>query len=69
MKKRVKLMMNILLLIIVTSSYTLVITQAQETPSKNNTMVISTNGSFIKDALDSVHNDTIPNISNSQKMK
>ena len=47
-------MMNILLLIIVTSSYTLVITQAQETPSKNNTMVISTNGSFIKDALNSV---------------
>jgi hypothetical protein len=56
-------MMNILLLIIVTLSYTLVITQAQETPSKNNTMVISINGSFIKDALNSVHNDTIPPIS------
>lgn len=59
MKKRVKLMMNILLLIIVTSSYTSVMAQAQETLSKNNTMVIS-NGSFIKDALNSVHNDTIP---------
>ena len=33
--------------------------QVQETPSKNNTMVISINGSFIKDALTSVHNDTI----------
>ena len=59
MKKRVKLMINILLLIIVTSSYSSVMTQAQETPSKNNTMIIST-GSFIKDALNSVHNDTIP---------
>lgn len=54
MKKRVKLMMNILLLIIVTTlSYTSVMAQAQETPSKNNSMVISTNGSFIKDALNS----------------
>jgi 4a-hydroxytetrahydrobiopterin dehydratase len=60
MKKRVKLMINILLLIIVTSSYTSVMGQAQETPSKNNTMVISINGSFIKDALTSVRNDTIP---------
>lgn len=60
MKKRVVLMINILLLIIVTSSYTSVMGQAQKTPSKNNTMVISINGSFIKDALTSVHNDTIP---------
>ena len=60
MKKRAKLMTSILLLIIVTSSYTIVIAQAQETPFKNNTMVISMNGSFIKDALNSVHNDRIP---------
>jgi 4a-hydroxytetrahydrobiopterin dehydratase len=60
MKKRVILMINILLLIIVTSSYTPVMGQAQETPFKNNTMVISINGSLIKDALTSAHNDTIP---------
>lgn len=60
MKKQVKLMINILLLIIVTSSCTIVMAQAQETTSKNKTMVISINGSFIKDALNSVHNDTIP---------
>lgn len=53
-------MINILLLIIVTSSYTSVMGQAQETPSKNNSMVISIDGSLIKDALTSVHNDTIP---------
>jgi 4a-hydroxytetrahydrobiopterin dehydratase len=34
--------------------------QAQGTPSKNNTMVIPINSSLIKDALNSVHNDTIP---------
>jgi 4a-hydroxytetrahydrobiopterin dehydratase len=60
MKKLVILMINILLLIIVTSSYPSVIGQAQETPSENNTMDISINGSSIKDALTSVHNDTIP---------
>jgi 4a-hydroxytetrahydrobiopterin dehydratase len=60
MKKRIILMINILLLIIVTSSYTSETGQAQETPSRNNTMVISVNGSLIKDALTSVHNDTIP---------
>ena len=53
-------MVNILLLIIITLSHTSVMGQAQETPSKNNTMVISLNGSLIKDALTSVHNDTIP---------
>ena len=53
-------MINILLLIIVTSSYKPVVGQAQETPSKDNTMVISINGSLLKDALTSVHNDTIP---------
>lgn len=34
--------------------------QAQKTLSENNTIAISINGSFIKDALTSVHNDTIP---------
>jgi 4a-hydroxytetrahydrobiopterin dehydratase len=60
MKKLVILMINILLLIIVTSSYSSVMAQAQETPSKNSIMVIAINGSFIKDVLTSVHNDTIP---------
>jgi 4a-hydroxytetrahydrobiopterin dehydratase len=60
MKKGIILMINILLLIIVTSSYTSVTGQAQETPSENNTMVIPINSSLIKDALNSVHNDTIP---------
>jgi 4a-hydroxytetrahydrobiopterin dehydratase len=53
-------MINILLLIIVTSSYTSVMGQAKETPSKNDTMVTSINSSLVKDALTSVHNDTIP---------
>jgi hypothetical protein len=52
-------MINILLLIIVTLSYTPVLGQTQETVS-NNTMVTSANGLIIKDALDSVHNETIP---------
>jgi len=34
--------------------------QTEETISKNNATVISINGSYIKDALASVHNDTIP---------
>ena len=50
-------MINILLLIIVTLSYTPVLGQTQETAS--NTMVTSANSSF-KDTLDSVHNETIP---------
>ncbi|HXV89499.1 MAG TPA: 4a-hydroxytetrahydrobiopterin dehydratase [Nitrososphaeraceae archaeon] len=60
MKKRNIVMINILLLIIVTSVYTSVMGQTEETISKNNTTVISINGSYIKDALASVHNDTIP---------
>ncbi|MGE5822351.1 MAG: 4a-hydroxytetrahydrobiopterin dehydratase [Nitrososphaerota archaeon] len=60
MKRRVVLLINILLLIIVTSSYISVMGQAQKTLSENNTIAISINGSFIKDALTSVHNDTIP---------
>jgi len=60
MKKRVIVMINILLLIIVTPCYTTVMGQTEETISKNNATVISINGSYIKDALASVHNDTIP---------
>ena len=60
MKKRDIVMINILLLIIVTSGYTSVMGQTGETIYKNNTTVISFNGSYIKDALASVHNDTIP---------
>lgn len=60
MKRQVVLLINILLLIIVTSSYISVMGQAQKTLSENNTIAISINGSFIKDALTSVHNDTIP---------
>src|SRR5688500_16789848 len=53
------IMINILLLIIMTLSYTPVLGQTQETAS-NNTMVTSAISYIIKDALDSVHNETIP---------
>src|SRR5687767_5050654 len=58
-KKWAAILINILLLTIVTLSYTPDLGQAQETAS-NNTMVTSVNSSFIKDALDSVHTETIP---------
>lgn len=48
-----------LLLIVITLSYTPVLGQTQES-SANNIMITVTNSSFIKDALDSVHNETIP---------
>jgi 4a-hydroxytetrahydrobiopterin dehydratase len=48
-----------LLLVVITLSYTSVLGQTQES-SSNNSMITVTNGSFIKDALDSVHNETIP---------
>ncbi|HEX5573287.1 MAG TPA: 4a-hydroxytetrahydrobiopterin dehydratase [Nitrososphaeraceae archaeon] len=60
MIKWVIVMINILLLIIVTLGYTTVMGQTEETISKNNATVTSINGSYIKDALASVHNDTIP---------
>ena len=60
MKNWVIVMINILLLMIVTPGYTTVIGQTEETISKNNATVTSINGSYIKDALASVHNDTIP---------
>ncbi len=59
MKKWAFIMINVLLLIIVTLGYTPVLGQTQEIAS-NNTMITPTNSSFIKDALDSVHNETIP---------
>jgi 4a-hydroxytetrahydrobiopterin dehydratase len=51
---------NLLLLIIVTSMYLSATGQTQETQSKINTMSIFLNGSSIKDALNSVHNNTTP---------
>ena len=57
--KRAIIMLSILLPTIVTLSGTPVLGQTQI--ASDNTMFSSTNGSFIKDALDSVHNETIPN--------
>ena len=57
--KQAIIMMSTLLLIIITLSYTPSLGQTQESAS-NNTMITFTNSSFIKDALDSVHNETIP---------
>jgi 4a-hydroxytetrahydrobiopterin dehydratase len=54
------IMLSILLPSIVTLSFTPVFGQTQKTTS-DNTMFTSANSSFIKDALDSVHNETIPN--------
>ena len=60
--KRAIIMLSILLPTIVTLSDTPVLGQTQiASDTSDNTMFSSTNGSFIKDALDSVHNETIPN--------
>lgn len=58
--KRAIIMLTILLPAIVTLNYTPVLGQAQKNTSEY-IMFSSTNSSFIKDALDSVHNETIPN--------
>ncbi|HEY7695784.1 MAG TPA: 4a-hydroxytetrahydrobiopterin dehydratase [Nitrososphaeraceae archaeon] len=58
--KRAIIMLSILLPTIVTLSHTSVLGQTQKILS-DNTMFSSTNSSFIKDTLDSIHNDTIPN--------
>jgi 4a-hydroxytetrahydrobiopterin dehydratase len=58
--KREIIMLTILLPAIVTLSYTPVLGQTQKNTSEY-MMFSSTNSSFIKDALDSVHNETIPN--------
>ena len=57
--KRAIIMLSILLPTVVTLSGTPVLGQAQI--ASNNTLFSSTNGSFIKNALDSVHNETTPN--------
>ena len=54
------IMLSILLPTIVTLGCTPVLGQTQEI-SSDNIMFSSTNSSFIKDALDSIHNETIPN--------
>jgi 4a-hydroxytetrahydrobiopterin dehydratase len=59
-KKKTFVIANILLLTIVISMYLSVTGQPQETQSKINTTVIFNNGSGIKDALASVHNNTTP---------
>lgn len=61
MKKQTIVLANILLLIVVTSMYMVAIGQTQETQPKINTTLVSINGSDIKDALTSVHNNTTPN--------
>ena len=66
--KRAIIMLGILLLTIVTLSYAPALGQTQKTVP-DNTMFSSTNSSFIKDTLDLVHNETIPNyvkLSNSE---
>jgi hypothetical protein len=60
-KKQTIVIANILLLIVVTSMYMVAIGQAQETQPKINTTLVSINGSDIKDALTSVHNNITPN--------
>ena len=61
MKKQTIVIANILLLIIVTLVYLVAMGQTQETQPKINTTLVSINGSDIKDALTSVHNNTTPN--------
>lgn len=66
--KRTIIMLSILLPTVVTLSYAPVLGQTQKSTS-DNTMFSSTNSSFIKDILDSVHNESIPNyvkLSNSE---
>ena len=61
MKKQTIVIVNILFLIVVTSMYMVAMGQTQETQPKINTTLVSINGSDIKDALTSVHNNTTPN--------
>lgn len=60
MKKQIIVIVNILLLIIVTSMYMVAMGQTQVTELKINTTLVSINGSDIRDALTSVHNNTTP---------
>ena len=60
MKKQAIVIANILLLIVVTSMYMVAIGQTQATELGINTTLVSINGSDIRDALTSVHNNTTP---------
>ena len=60
MKKQTIVIANILLLIVVTSMYMVAMGQTQVTQPNINTRLVSINGSDIKDALISVHNNTTP---------
>jgi 4a-hydroxytetrahydrobiopterin dehydratase len=59
-KKQTIVIANILLLIVVTSTYMVAMGQTQETQPKINTTLVSINGSDIRDALTSVQNNTTP---------
>jgi len=59
-KKQIIVIVNILLLIVVASMYMVAMGQNQVTALKINTTLVSINGSDIKDALTSVHNNTTP---------
>lgn len=61
MKKQTIVLANILLLIVVTLVYMVAMGQTQVTQPKINATLVSINGSDIKDALTSVHNNTTPN--------
>ena len=60
MKKQAIVIANILLLIVVASMYMVGIGQTHVTALKINTTLVSINGSDIRDALTSVHNNTTP---------
>jgi 4a-hydroxytetrahydrobiopterin dehydratase len=59
-KRQIIVIVNILLLIVVTSMYMVAMGQTQVTELKINTTLVSINGSDIRDALTSVHNNTTP---------
>jgi 4a-hydroxytetrahydrobiopterin dehydratase len=59
-KKQIIVIVNILLLIVVASMYMVAMGQTQVTALKINTTLVSINGSDIRDALTSVHNNTTP---------
>ena len=60
MKKQIIVIVNILLLIVIASMYMVAMGQTQVTALKINTTLVSINGSDIRDALTSVHNNTTP---------
>jgi 4a-hydroxytetrahydrobiopterin dehydratase len=59
-KKQIIVIVNILLLIVVASMYMVAMGQTEVTALKINTTLVSINGSDIRDALTSVHNNTTP---------